>query len=274
MSSVPTTPPRFAQRDFRIGQVISRALSVLSRNFLTFVAVTTVAYLPTLLVYRSVPTGAPFGPWSIGGPLVTILLIFLLSLLSQAIVLYGAFEDLRGRPVRLIESLRVALGRFLPIIGMVLVVILVVVLGFLLIGLLVQLLATAIGPILTGILVFLLVVGGLLYMLTVWFAGIPVCVVEGRGPVASLLRSASLTKGHRWKIFGLGLLLVLAGVLIGTIGEYLLAAVAGNTAALIGHVIWNGIWGAFFAIAVVVGYRDLRAAKEGIDIDQIAAVFD
>jgi hypothetical protein len=43
---------------------------------------------------------------------------------------------------------------------------------------------------------------------------------------------------------------------------------------LIGGLLWNGIWGAFYAIAAVVTYHDLRVAKEGTDIEQIAAVFD
>jgi hypothetical protein len=51
-------------------------------------------------------------------------------------------------------------------------------------------------------------------------------------------------------------------------------AIGGTPLALVGDVLWNGVWGAFYAIAVVVTYHDLRAAKEGIDIDQIAAVFD
>ena len=53
------------------------------------------------------------------------------------------------------------------------------------------------------------------------------------------------------------------------------AAVGGGIVlAVIGTVLWNGVWGAFYAIAVVVTYHDLRVAKEGIDIEQIAAVFD
>jgi hypothetical protein len=43
---------------------------------------------------------------------------------------------------------------------------------------------------------------------------------------------------------------------------------------MVGDLVWNGIWGAFYAICVVVTYHDLRAAKEGVGIDQIAAVFD
>ena len=39
-------------------------------------------------------------------------------------------------------------------------------------------------------------------------------------------------------------------------------------------LIWNAIWSTFYAIVVVVTYHDLRVAKEGVDTEQIAAVFD
>ena len=51
-------------------------------------------------------------------------------------------------------------------------------------------------------------------------------------------------------------------------------SVAGGIPAFVGQVIWNGIWGAFYAIFVVVTYHDLPVAKEGVDIEQIAAVFE
>jgi hypothetical protein len=87
-------------------------------------------------------------------------------------------------------------------------------------------------------------------------------------------RSSQLTKGHRWKVFGLMILLIV----ISAVGSGVIAssftAIGGTAFAIVGDVLWNGIWGAFYAIAVVVTYHDLRVAKEGIDIDQIASVFD
>ena len=70
------------------------------------------------------------------------------------------------------------------------------------------------------------------------------------------------------------LLLVIISAVVSPLIEFGLAAVVGTTLALVGTLIWNGVWGAFYAIAVVVTYHDLRVAKEGIDIEQIAAVFD
>ena len=47
-----------------------------------------------------------------------------------------------------------------------------------------------------------------------------------------------------------------------------------TTVAQIASLIWSAIWTTFPAIPVVVTYHDLRVAKEGIDTDQIAAVFE
>ena len=87
-------------------------------------------------------------------------------------------------------------------------------------------------------------------------------------------RSSQLTKGHRWKVFGLILLVaVLVSVVVGMINLGF-ELMAGPILALISGLVLNGIWGAFYAISVVVTYHDLRAAKEGTSTEQIAAVFD
>ena len=40
------------------------------------------------------------------------------------------------------------------------------------------------------------------------------------------------------------------------------------------QVLWDMVVGAFAAVATAVIYRDLRVAKEGVDTDQVATVFD
>jgi hypothetical protein len=54
-----------------------------------------------------------------------------------------------------------------------------------------------------------------------------------------------------------------------------LTALAGNPiVGLTGQLIWTGIAAAFSAVVFTVTYYDLRVIKEGVDIDQVAAVFD
>jgi hypothetical protein len=250
MTDAITTTARFAESDFQVGRVLNRTSKVLSRNFLTFFIVTAIAYLPTAVWTKGTADTTEISWQDAALPLVAFLLLIVLSALAQAVVLYGAFQDMRGRPVSLAESVRVGLRRFFPVAGMAIVMIVMFFIGL-----------------------ALLVVPGLI-VLTMWFVGTPVCVVEQRGPLASLTRSQQLTKGHRWKVFGLLVIMLAISFTVTPVIDTAVPEIAGAAAAFVVGLIWNGVWGAFYAIAVVVTYHDLRVAKEGIDIEQIAAVFD
>ena len=111
-------------------------------------------------------------------------------------------------------------------------------------------------------------------LLTMWFVAIPVCVVERKGPMTSMVRSAEITKGNRWKIFGMILLVGIVAAIVGAVIAAVLRPTGAGLLAALGTLVWNGVWSAFYAIFVTVTYRDLRVAKEGIDTGQIASVFD
>jgi hypothetical protein len=238
-----------------VARVLDRTSSVLSRNFLAFFIVTTIAQLPAqVLSHAFAPAAADAGPnLGLGMILIAIglwLLTFALGMFCQAIVLYGAFQQMRGQPVSLTDSLQVGLRRFFPILGLTIL--------------------SMLGVLGAAILLFF----PALIPLTMWFVATPACVVERLGPVRSLGRSRWLTKGHRWKILGLILSqFIVLGIVSGALAP-ILGSAGGTTLALLGAVLWSGLWGAFYAISVVVTYHDLRVAKEGIDIEQIAAVFD
>jgi hypothetical protein len=91
--------------------------------------------------------------------------------------------------------------------------------------------------------------------------------------VDSLGRSARLTKGHRWKIFGIILLvctpLPAATAMLGAAMSFL-----GPALQYLGQFILGVAWIAGFSSVLTVIYHDLRVAKEGVDIGQIASVFD
>jgi hypothetical protein len=261
MTDVSPPAGRFTEGDFRVGHVFSLTWSVFSRHFLTFMVVTGIASLPALLIPRPLPGANPFQNQ---GLLVfgVYFLIVVLGTLSQAIVLYGAFQVMRGRPVNLVESAAVGLRRFFPIVGIAISVYL-----------------------LAGLASLLLIIPGLmLYMM--WFVATSVCVVEQLGPFRSMGRSRELTRGHRRKIFGLILLTVIpagiVGLVVGAVAVAALGmgAILGLSPTLITPVgqfvglLWSAIWKAFYAILAVVIYHDLRVAKEGVDTEQIAAVFE
>jgi hypothetical protein len=56
--------------------------------------------------------------------------------------------------------------------------------------------------------------------------------------------------------------------------ELVLRPAAGTILTFLVTVAWTAIWGAYYAVSAAVSYHDLRVAKEGVDIEQIVAVFD
>jgi hypothetical protein len=209
MTDVSLPAGRFTEGDFRVGHVFSRTWSVFSGNFLKFMLVTAIASLPPLLLPQPSPDtpADPFGNLGLMFVLDMFLMI-VLGTLSQAIVLHGAFQHLRGRPVSLVDCLKVGLQRFFPIIGVALVVSVAVMFAS----------------------VLLIVPGMILYAM--WFVATPVCVVEQLGPFRSMGRSRELTKGHRWKIFGLNLLILIPVMIVAVVIGALMAIALGDGAIL------------------------------------------
>jgi hypothetical protein len=152
-----------------------------------------------------------------------------------------------GGRIRLMESLNVSLRQFWPLVGL------------------------AFASILTS-LGFVLIVPGLL-LSTIWFVALPACIVERLGPGASLRRSLQLTKGHRWKVFGLMFPLLIPVFGSSFVGSSLSAAT--NTfIGVVAELLCMTIGTALAAAIIVVTYSDLRAVGEGPDIERLADVFD
>jgi len=120
---------------------------------------------------------------------------------------------------------------------------------------------------------FLLIVAGAI-LVTRWVVGGLACLVERTGPIASLGRSTRLTKGCRWKIFGVVLLTIIVSAGSGAIVRFVMDLTGIAFADVIGELLMRAGVSAFSVCIVVMIYHDLRAAKEGISSKEIAAVFD
>ena len=245
---------------FRVGRVLSKSLAVLTGNFSKYILFGAVIALPNLFAVfvsaNQVSTSQPMRPGQVfssaaifGGVAYGIIWLVVFSICQSALI-YGAFQDVRGRPFDIGASVQRGLSRFLPVIGAAICAGILVAIGFI-----------------------LFVVPGLI-LLTMFFVIVPVCVVEGMGPIKSLGRSSALTKGYRWRIFAIylvpGLIIAIAAAVLERIGLGI-AGLVGN--ALVAYVV-TAIGGAYQAIVNIVTYHDLRAVKEGLDIEQLAAVFD
>ena len=228
--------------------MLSKAINIYGRHIVIFTLIAGVVWLPVVLATYFLQSAPPnIRPVA---PLIVVVIALFLQPLSTAIILYGAFQDMRGYGVSLSESVARGLSRFPSLLGLMVVMTLAILVGLM-----------------------LLFVPGLILVI-MWYVAVPVCVVERTGPIGSLGRSQELTKGHRWKLFGLYLLVVILGVIGERIFSGLGGAFAGFMGSLVAQTVWQGFAQAFSSVMIVVAYHDLRAAKEGIDIERIASVFD
>ncbi|MGO4736605.1 hypothetical protein AB4099_08685 [Bosea sp. 2KB_26] len=237
-----------APAQFRVGTVMNKTFAILGHQFwkFTLLALLPMAPLLILTLVSASGSGTPGAEFAVAGALTAILTVVFQSI-AQATSLYGAFQDMRGQPFTIGESFRIGLARAVPVIGVSILI------GF----------ATVLGMVL--FIVPGIILGCMLYV------AIPACVIEKSGVMASLKRSVALTKGYRWQIFGLFLLVVVIAIM----GGLVLAKIGGESipGTLLSFA-WQVVSTSFGAVLSAVIYHDLRAAKEGIDLDTLANVFD
>jgi len=254
-----------APGEFRIGDAIRRSLSIFGQHWRRFLLVTGIAAIPYLGIYwfegslvhdlrhqmMQAPDVALMQQSRSAGGLANLfsLLGAILTVIAQAAIFHNAFAIMAGRDVGMRESVRAGTARFWPMIGLGIILALGLMFGF-----------------------ALLVVPGFM-LLTMWFAAFPACVVEKLGPIRSLNRSAALTKGNRWKLLGLIVLLLIAAMIVGGVTVGVLVMIGGIGFA-VGQYALHAVSTAFTAIVTVVVYHDLRVAKEGADPATIAMVFN
>jgi hypothetical protein len=128
--------------------------------------------------------------------------------------------------------------------------------------------------------IILLIVPGIIFAL-MWSVATPSFVVERDGVFASLRRSAELTKGSRWKILGLFLIVGVVywaiSLLIGFAGIAVYnpssvnagLTIANVIASLVVLTVFNAIWGTVQASL----YIELREQKEGTSLGNLEQVF-
>ena len=258
-------------REVSIGRIFSRAFGAIASNPLAtlgiaflFSALPSVAVLYAAQNLQSywLDTAAGFGTGSIIAIAVFSSLVYILfwtitqGALARATV---AFSD--GSKAGLGELIAAGLRAALPLV---------------LLGMLSGI-AFMVG------LLLLIVPGVILYVM--WSVSVPALVEERLGPIEALGRSRHLTRGARWKVFGLVLILLviywlfaaLAGLLsvmaaggldeLGTNGGILSPAdVAIN---LVSSTVTAGV-GAVFHSAL---YVELRDWKDGPKAERLADIF-
>jgi len=197
------------------------------------------------------PFGAAVG---ISVALVTGLLLFVAAMAAQGGLVRLAAAHEEGRRAGVGECFEVGLSRALP--------------------LLLTALLAALGM---GIAALALLVPAVILYLS-WSVATAVVVLEKQSPTDALARSQALTRGARWKIFGLHLLLwVPAWLLQLAVGRLILRAGADNLLLIVtGYgvkVICATVTTTLFALVRTELYFELRSWKEGRPADRLADIF-
>jgi len=247
-------------RPLSVGEILDTSFTLYRRHFGALATVAVVCTGVPLVLRLFLEAGGGLFT-NVSFSLLYLLSLVVLNLVATGATVFIVSESYLGRPL----SAREALGRATPYMGRILVssllMALVVGLGFL-----------------------LLIVPGV--MLGVGLAlAIPAVVLEpGTSARGALSRSWELTRGSRWRIFGLGVtLLVLLYVPLAAItGLFALAmpqgpgavfgpaSVATVVALAIGGLVQMFIYPLFYCVLTVT-YYDLRVRKEGFDLELLAS---
>ncbi len=270
---VPSAPPAAVApaSAFTVGGAIARTFSTWWRHALAFSLLTVGAALPMWAVVllggmavpgmtapnlnpldpqaaaAAAPAGLPSGFWI--GYLATMLLF----LVEVAAITHGVIHHLAGKKVSLGAMIGAGVRRAVPLL-------LVGVLCYLVVG---------VGMV-------LLVVPGV-YLACALAVAIPAVVVERPGILGALHRSLALTKGKRFSVFVVFVVLFAVATGVALFSSFALPMLTASFSPMLGTIVGavvNLVAGTLVWVAPGVVYHDLRVAKEGIATAQLAAVFE
>lgn len=242
--------------EFRLGSVIGRGFGVFAKNLVPFTLLSLVVYLPLIFYTVTVVSGEPdleaLSRYGLIGGVGGVIL----GLIVTAALMYGTFQQLRGTPASIGVCFSRGLARLFPVLGVGILMGLCVAGGFM-----------------------LLIIPGIIFYCMLWVA-VPVAVVEKPGLMASLKRSAELTKGYRWQILGIIIVIAVIQWLAGKVVELVFlgdvaTATWGDVRVYMFATLGVSIAiGTLQAVVNAVGYHDLRLAKDGVDMSELESVFD
>lgn len=248
-------------RPLSVGEILDVSFTLYRRHFAPLAGVALVCSgVPVLLNMFIEASGGVLQNLPL--VLVYYLVFAALSAIATAATVFIVSESYLGRPIDAATALRRAAPYIVKILACSMLTAFLVFVGFLVF-------------IIPG---FILVVGLVL--------SIPALVIEPQlGPGGALSRSWNLTRGSRWRIFGLLLVVViLLYIPIAAIGGIVAMFVPGGSGLLFARssatvsviaVAVSGLVQIFiyplFYCVLTVAYYDLRVRKEGFDLEVLAS---
>ncbi|MBU1378488.1 MAG: hypothetical protein KKE02_21260 [Alphaproteobacteria bacterium] len=252
-----------------IAKVISGTFAVIGRNFVTFAVLSLVlAGIPTAVIayiqaisLQSAETTFSFSPGYISSMAYSGLAALITGAVLQGALVYGAVQDMSGGRPTIAECLANGLRAFLPLIGLSILLGLAIVFGFV-----------------------LLIVPGIM-MACAWCVAVPALVADRSGVFGAFSRSAELTRGNRWRIFALFIVVwVIAIVISMVIGAVSVAlsfagggldpvALARSPVQIGANLISTTLTSLISSTGVAVLYVELRRAREGLGPQWLSEIF-
>ncbi len=297
-------------RPMGFGQLLDAVFSLFRRDFVLLVSVVAVVQVPyQLLSHLLLPTatitrlGAQIQLQSRQGTLtptaahqmiaqivgaVAILLVLELVVLlfviplETAAITRAVAERLLGRPTTVGAVYRAALGRWAPLVGFGLLL-LVFFVGATIVLALVGALLLVVGGKVGGLLLALLLVVAVVAVVVAYvrlLLATQAIVLEGIGPLQAVRRSWQLTRGLAWRTLGfvvvLGILTSVLGFLLGLVLGLVATAAGGATGAgplvsAVGSAVITVLLAPILAVGLTLLYYDHRVRREGFDLQLLAA---
>ncbi|HVA22490.1 MAG TPA: hypothetical protein VNN74_10415 [Candidatus Micrarchaeia archaeon] len=291
-------------RPLRFGELLDTVFTLYRRNFVLLVAVVAVVQVPFQALSALLPRPTVQLPRTATGTALshaqtqhllhdltaTVAVDLALLGLTYAVVVplqTAAFtravaDRLLGRTVAVGAVYRAALRRWLPLLGLGLLLVISLVAAIAVVAGLVFVLVVLVGPLGALVGVVLGVAAGVAAIITYvrLLFGSQVVVLEGLGPWRALVRSWRLTRGLAWRVAGV---VVVLGLIGGVVSLVLGGLVAGIAAALgvgssgatavddIGQAAVAILVAPILATGLTVLYFDHRVRREGFDLELLAA---
>jgi MFS family permease len=240
-----------ADESMQLGRVVQRTFGVFGRHFVLFIGLALLLTgLPGILfglASGAVPGTPQAAPFTTVVGTVTYLVSLFGGFVLQAAIVRAVVADINSGRASFVDCLTTGMRVLLPVIGITILYMLGIMAGTL-----------------------LLIVPGIVILL-MWSVAVPSYVEERAGVVASLKRSRELTKGSRWKILGLYVVMLTIIVLI----QMLVVAILGQagTLAIVAAMLTSAVFGTLFAAMIASLYVELRQVKDGATPDRLAEVF-
>jgi MFS family permease len=260
-----TAATAYDDRQMSIGRVFERAFATIAHNPLVVLAIAIVlGGIPSAIVnYLSqavrggmLASGSDRAAmW--GAMLFSWIVSIVIGAIVQGAMTRATVAEGENQRAGFAECLAAGARVFLPLIGVALIFGFVIFLGF----------------------IFLIVPG--IIVMVMWSVAAPAVVVERDGVFRALSRSQELTRGFRWKIFGLFLVLLVIYVLLfsvlGVVGLSSMRAAAATgafstvnfVASVITSVLVHLLWGTIQPSL----YVELRRANNGDSIESLEQIF-